>query len=90
MTNKKVLSPNLVSSNRHCILEAPLTTDLNARYGVGATGQSLEQQLTQNLIRRMAFDIGRKRQSMTSARALKDHQLRSMVSGLTQLVITGR
>lgn len=68
----------------------PLTTDLAQRHGRGEYGLPTEQQVARDLIRRLARDIVGKRQAMTGARAIKDHPLRSMVAGLTQLVINAR
>ena len=90
MAAKKEKHPNSTLSDVGSAVVTPLTTDLVQRYGHGEYGVPTEQQITNHLIRRMAHDIGHKRQTMTAARAFKDHQLRSMVTGLTQMVIARR
>lgn len=90
MATKKENDPSLRGFDARAAIMTPLTTDLAQRYGRGDCGLPMAQQVARDLIRRLARDIVGKRQAMTGARAIKDHPLRSMVAGLTQLVINTR
>ncbi|MEO0391975.1 MAG: hypothetical protein AAF213_01875 [Pseudomonadota bacterium] len=76
----------LSSLSAHLTRSGPLTTDFTKLYGPGSAGDTVARQLAHHLICWIAADIRKTRQRMTGARAVKDHQLRSMVGGLEHQV----